>query len=185
MRISSPAFRNSRAKPAATRLIASVVPRVKTISFGEARAEEARDLLAAALVGLGGLLGEPVRAAVDVRVLFLVVAAVRVDHDARLLRRVRVVEVDEGLAVDGTREDRELGADALHVVGARARLGGGLRDGAHRFSGAARFAGSHARRWPSRKALTSADATFSISSLPKAYVRRARAASGERPRERR
>ena len=36
MRTSSPAFRKSRAKPAATRLIASVVPRVKTISFGEA-----------------------------------------------------------------------------------------------------------------------------------------------------
>ena len=36
MRISSPAFRNACEKLEATRLIASVVPRVKTISLGEA-----------------------------------------------------------------------------------------------------------------------------------------------------
>ncbi len=46
-RISSPSFRTDVANPAATRLIASVVPRVKTTSFG-ARAPRKRATFARA-----------------------------------------------------------------------------------------------------------------------------------------
>ena len=36
-------------------------------------------------------------------------------HDARLLRRGAVIEIDEVLAVDLAGEDGEIGADRLHV----------------------------------------------------------------------
>jgi hypothetical protein len=50
----------------------------------------------------------------DVRVLGAVVTIQRVDDDPRLLRRGRVVQVDERLAVDGLLQDWEVLADALH-----------------------------------------------------------------------
>jgi hypothetical protein len=51
----------------------------------------------------------------DVGVLVLVVVNDSVDDGARLLRRGAVVEVNEGLAVNGRGEDREVGADALDI----------------------------------------------------------------------
>ena len=148
------------------------------------RAEEAGDLRAGAFVLGRRLLGEEVRPAVDVRVRLLVVAAVGVDDGTRLLRRVRVVEVDEPLAVHGLAEDRELLPDLLDVEGRarrRGRRSRGRRSWVHRL----RRAGSQAWRRSSRRAFTSVAATLDTTSLPNAYVRRARAAPSERPRERR
>src|SRR5690606_2463525 len=41
----------------------------------------------------------------------------RVDHRLRLLSGCSIVEINERLAVDLAREDREVAADRLHVVG--------------------------------------------------------------------
>ncbi len=81
-----------------TRLIASVVLRVQTISAGSAGVDESRDLRARAFEGVGGPLGEFVDAAMDVRVVGRVIVDERVDDGLGLLRRRRRVEVDEPLA---------------------------------------------------------------------------------------
>ena len=66
--IASPAFRFARAHAYATRLMASVLLRVKTISRGMRRADERRHAAARVLVGRGRLLGDAVDAAMDVGV---------------------------------------------------------------------------------------------------------------------
>jgi hypothetical protein len=58
-----------------------------------------------------------VQPAVDVGVFHRIGLRHRVDHDLRLLRRGAVVEIDERLAVHLAREDREVLADLVHVVG--------------------------------------------------------------------
>ena len=57
------------------------------------------------------------QAAVDVGVFVRVGVLDGVEHGLRLLRRRAVVEIDERLAVDFTRQDREVAADRLDVVG--------------------------------------------------------------------
>ena len=79
------------------------------------RLQEVAYLGTRALVRCRRLLGQRVDAPVDVRVVAAVVVDERVDDRARLLARRRVVEVDEGLSVDGPREDRKLLAHALHI----------------------------------------------------------------------
>ena len=61
------------------------------------------------------LLREHVQAAVDVGVVVPVVVAHRIDHRVGLLRRGRVVEVDQRLAVNLPSQDREARAEGLHV----------------------------------------------------------------------
>src|ERR1043166_3918876 len=80
-----------------------------------ARVQEPSRLLARALVGRGRLLAQVVDAAVYVRVLLAQVFRAALDDDARNLRRGRVVEVDERLAVHRLGENGEVFADALHV----------------------------------------------------------------------
>ncbi len=110
--ISSPGLRNLRPQAFATRLIDSVVLRVKMISCsGCACVDEAAGLHARGLVGGRRLFGERVQAAVDVGVVVLVVVHERVDHLARLLRGRGVVEVHERLAVHLPVEDGEVFAD--------------------------------------------------------------------------
>ena len=87
------------------------------------RADEAADLAARALVLLRRGLAQGVDAAVDVGVEGGVVAGERVDHGLRLLRRSRVVEIDERPPVHLLLQDGEVGADALHVEHGRG-LGG-------------------------------------------------------------
>ena len=108
----------------ATRLIASVVPRTKTISRGRARAEEALHLAARALEGRRRALAQLVHAAVDVGVVVLVVARHGVDHRAGLLGGGGVVEVDERPAVDPLGQDREVRAQAFTSSGDRGLAGG-------------------------------------------------------------
>ena len=107
--ISSPGLRNLRPQACATRLIDSVVLRVKMISsLGMLGVDEAPGLQARRLVRRRRLFGERVQAAVDVRVVVLVVVHERVDHLARLLRRRGVVEIHERLAVHLPVEDGEV-----------------------------------------------------------------------------
>ena len=68
--------------------------------LGRRRVDEARDLLARALVGVGRARREFVRGAVDVGVLVRVEVRQPVDHRLRLLRGRRVVEPDQRPAVD-------------------------------------------------------------------------------------
>ena len=72
------------------------------------RADVPRRLRAHPLVGVRRLHRERVDAAVDVRVLRLVVARQRLDDGARLLRRRGVVEVDQRMAVHLAPEDGEV-----------------------------------------------------------------------------
>ena len=73
----------------------SVALRVKTICRGVGALKNARDLAPGALVGLARELAELVHATMHVGVVLGVVARDRVDDDLRLLRRRRVVEIDE------------------------------------------------------------------------------------------
>jgi hypothetical protein len=77
--------------------------------------DQAGDCCSGTFVRLGRFTGEPVRAAVDRSVGVLEELGHRIDHPARLLRRVAGVEVDERLTVDLTGEDRELLAHRLQV----------------------------------------------------------------------
>ena len=82
----------------ATRLIDSVALRVKISLARRGGADEAGDLVAGRLLGVGGFLGQLVGAAVHVGVVVLVVVGHRVEHLARLLRGRRRVEEDDGVA---------------------------------------------------------------------------------------
>ena len=61
------------------------------------------------------------QAAMHVRVVKTIDVVHHLDHSAWLLRRGGVIEVDERLAIDLPVKDREIRADALHIV-CRARL---------------------------------------------------------------
>src|SRR5690606_12151019 len=80
------------------------------------RLDEAPHLRARVLVRGRRFLRQLVEAAVDVRVVALVVGDQRVDDLARLLRRRRVVEVGERLAVHLALEDGEVFADGFYVI---------------------------------------------------------------------
>ena len=82
------------------------------------RVDEAAHGLARVLVGLGRGIREEMQAAMHVGVFFRVGLLDAVEHGARLLRRRGVVEIDQRLAVDFPRQDREIRADLLDVVGA-------------------------------------------------------------------
>ena len=145
MTTSSPSPTRCRPKVWATRLIASVVPRTNTISRGLGGIDERADLLARLLVGVGRLDRERVHAAVDVRVGPPIHVGDRLDDGLRLLRRRRVVEVDERVAVNRAREDREVAAERLDVEGRAAPSGrlANREDGAH--TRAPRIASASAR----------------------------------------
>ncbi len=81
------------------------------------RVDEAAHRVARALEGAGGTIAQRVRAAVHVGIDLAVVGRDRLDHRHRLLRGRGVVEVDQRLAVDLLREDRELGAQAPGIEG--------------------------------------------------------------------
>ena len=78
-----------------------------------ARVDEAAHRLARLLEIGGGEVAEIMQPAMDVGVFLSVGALDGVEHRFRLLRRGAVVEIDERLAVDLLREDREIGADRI------------------------------------------------------------------------
>ena len=106
--ISSPALMFGSPQDDATRLIASVALRVKTISSVRAGVEEFRDLGAAALIGFGRRIGEIMQPAMHVGVFALVGLGHAVEHRIRLLRRRGVVEIDQRLAIDLQRQRRKI-----------------------------------------------------------------------------
>jgi hypothetical protein len=85
--------------------------------------EERAHLFARALIGLGRGIGEVVQAAMHIGIFGGVGALDAVEHGARLLRRSRIVEIDERLAVDLHRQDRKILADAGNVVGSVCQCG--------------------------------------------------------------
>ena len=89
---------------------------------GTRRIDEAGDRVAAVFVGVGGLAGEPVRAAVDRCVRLLEERRHGVDDLTWLLGRVARVEVHDRRAVDLAAEDRELLADRGDVERHRGQL---------------------------------------------------------------
>ena len=83
---------------------------------GGAGVDELAHGLAAGLMQFRGLLGEEVHAAVHVGVGVVILVGDGLDHTAGFLRRGAVVQVDQGLAVDGAAQDGEVGAYLLDVV---------------------------------------------------------------------
>ena len=72
-------------------------------------------------VFFGGQIGQKMQATVHVGVFFGVATVHRVDHHLRFLRRGAIIQIDQGLAVDFARQDREVCADFLDVVHGLAR----------------------------------------------------------------
>ena len=128
--ISSPSPTLRRPQACATRLMASVVPRTKTISLAEGALRKRRTFSRAASNASVDARRQRVRGAVNVGVLVLVEVRDAVDHGLRLLRRGRVVEPDQGTAVDIFLKDWEVAAEDMGVelpgTGDR-----GQRDGWH------------------------------------------------------
>ena len=112
MRISSPAPTLGRAKLWATRLMPSVVPRTKMISFSSAAWMKRRTLARRVLVCPGGPFAQEVNAAVDIGAVAGVKADERIDDRLGFLGGGGVVEVDQRLAVDLLMQGREVAPDS-------------------------------------------------------------------------
>ena len=109
--------------------------------FGEddlvrrARVEEAAHQFARAFIRIGRSIGEVMQPAMHVGIFAVGHLRHAVDHGPRLLRRGRIVQIDERLAVDLQVENREVRADAVDVVGdvgADMRVHGELRPASQR-----------------------------------------------------
>src|SRR4029077_12502322 len=85
------------------------------------RVDEAAHLLARLLKSFGRTRGQRMRGAVHVRVLVRVEMRDAVDHGARLLRRRRVVEPDQGAAIDHLIENGKIASEDLRDESAAAR----------------------------------------------------------------
>ena len=92
--------------------------------LGAGRADELGERGPRALERLGRLGAQQVHGPGDVGVVVQVMIFDRLDHDARLLRGVRAVQVDQRPVRRRPLQDREVGADVLDVE--RDRLVGGL-----------------------------------------------------------
>ena len=100
-----------RPRRCATRLMLSVVPRVKMISRLPRRGR--RQPLSGVFVGGGGPIAQLVESAMDVAVVVFVVMRQGVDDRARFLRGRRIVEIDQRMSVDRLVQDRKILADRL------------------------------------------------------------------------
>ena len=153
------------------------------------RVDEAPHLGTGLLVGGGGALAQGVDAAVDVGIVMGVVALKRLDHRPRLLAGGRVVEIDQGPAVDFLIQDGEIEARAGRIEGLRGRRPRPeLRSGAsdpHVFSFAAGPTGSRVIKKHSNPVRIGSIGILSMRSLAKAWTRTFRAVSRPIPREQR
>ena len=95
-------------------MIASVAFLVKTISVGGG-VEEARGGLAGPFISVGRGIGEEMQAPMDVGIFLAIGALHGVQHRLGLLRRGGVVQIDQRLAIDLARQDREILADFRDV----------------------------------------------------------------------
>ena len=147
---------------------------------GGSGVEEGAHLLARALEGLGRGIGEIVETAMHVGIFGLVGGGDAIDHGPRFLRRGRVVEIDERLAVGRQGEGREVPADRLDVIGGQASGGLGVAHVSHRPCWR-----SHCPTRPFISSLTESIDTVSIASAAKASSSRACASRSGMPRARR
>ena len=81
------------------------------------RVDEPADTFARILESLGRGIGEIVQAAMDIGIVLVHRLAHALEHRLGLLGGSRIVEIDQRLAVDLARQDREVAADGLDVVG--------------------------------------------------------------------
>ncbi len=114
-RISSPAPMRGRPKDEATRLIASVALRVKTISSSERALRKPLTFSRAFSKLAVARLRQMMEPAMDVGVFVAVGVADGIDHALRLLRRGAVVEIGQRLAVDRLGQNGKVGADRVEV----------------------------------------------------------------------
>ncbi|MNI18140.1 hypothetical protein D3C73_715370 [compost metagenome] len=145
-----------------------------------AHVEETGQLVARALVGVGGLGTQRVHRTADVGVVAAVELVHRADHLHRLLAGVGVVEIDQRLAVHFAHQQREVQAHAVPVRGHRG-IGDRARGGQVHATPASASALSSRRASCSRSASGS---TFS-GSWQNAALSSACAWACGRPRERR
>ncbi len=115
MTISSPSPMLALPQVFATRLMASVAPRTKTIWSADPAPRKRATVAARLLVGVGRAGRELVGGPVDVGVLVLVEVGQPIDDRPRLLGRRRVVEPHELVPVDPLGQDREVGANLVEV----------------------------------------------------------------------
>ena len=157
--------------------------------FFIARVDESLHRRARAFVCRGGDFAEIVHAAMDVRIFLRVIANDPIDHRLRLLRRRRVVEIDERLAADMPVENWKVFTNRMNVesLGNTCDLRSATCDLTHRST--PRSSGSRSgscwnieRRICSR---TTSALMRSTISLANACTRRPRASSSPTPRERR
>jgi hypothetical protein len=73
--------------------------------------------VAAALIGLGGAVGERVEAPVHIGVFMPESMIHPVQHLHRLLRRCAAIEIDQPVPMDNLGEDREIGTDFGEIEG--------------------------------------------------------------------
>jgi len=79
--------------------------------------EKAADGLPRRLETVGGQVRQKMQAPVDVGIFFRIGPRDGVDDHLRFLGRRAIVQIDQRFAVHLPREDGEIGADALHVIG--------------------------------------------------------------------
>ena len=148
------------------------------------RIEEAAHALARLLEIGGREVAQIMQPAMHIGVVLAIGALDGVEHELRLLRRGAVVEIDEVLAVDLAREDREVGADRLDVEGRsnRSEILGRRCEHGHRPL-------LHSTLTPSQSAEACASASRSASSSTrssasptKAWISSARACASGMPR---
>ena len=152
------------------------------------RVDEPADCLTTGFVVVGGPLAQGVHAAVHVGIVVQVVVADGVDNRPGLLRGGRVVQVDQGFAVDQLIQDREVPADPSDVFGGQGAGWGSVdvaSGGGHERPpmGRAMLAeGMALRNRSSRNSRNGSSATVSMISLAKAWIRMRLAVGRSRPR---
>src|SRR5438105_671459 len=152
--------------------------------------EKALHRNAGLFIFIRGQLAEEMNAAVNIGVFFAIEPIQSVDDDLRFLRRGRVIQVHQRLAVHFSAEDREVFPDFSDIKSGRRSSPDALsrfRDGSHTSSSISGRSGAcrPAKRCSSRWARIGSTLIRPMMSLAKAKVSRLRASSRPMPRERR
>ena len=156
--------------------------------------EEAADTFPRALVAVRRGRAQGVDAAMHVGIVVLVERDDRLDHLARLLRRGRIVQIDQRPAMNLPGQDRKIRPDRRQVVvvdptgvkrSVRRRPGDAVRRHAAASRMRARWLSSQARIAASNSSRAVSSPISSTASRTKASTSRARASASPIPRERR
>ena len=152
------------------------------------RIEEAAHGLARGFVILRCRVGEEMQAPVHVGIFLRIGLHHGIDDRLRLLRRSAIVQIDERLAVDFPRQDREITAHGGNVI-AGGRGSSSLAGGHHSLQSTAAYGqpaiASHSRTRVSSSSVTLSLPNSSMASDRKARTSRVRASASGMPRARR